>query len=459
MFHQSLRAAAMKAAAAASFVASFVALAPAAPAAATTVNPLYVDGGTAASYVYRAWGDAWGQPLGGGTCVGINCAEELLYASIGTGSSQTAFLNHAASASVPGASEPPYTDTLFPAYPYPALDLAAGDAPLNNTQLSQYNNTINGSGTDLARFGAAIVTPTMGVPIAVGYNRSNLTIPAEGAKLSVDALCGIFTGAITNWNDAAITKANGGVSLAPQAGGQPITVEVRSDGSGSTFILSDALSTQCVAPKTTHIFKTVTGGVGIGAGSAPVWPATFVASKGSGGVQGAINATPGGVGYVSANFVQPFNPSGPPAAKLQNKSNNYEAPIVANSKAALSGPFDTTGPCGTAGGVTTCYPNPVTNQKIYNSNPGKATAYPITGFTYGYFYTCSPSADVTAAINGSNSLFVTYALKAEVGTTLTPADTLVENRGLVELTNTVKSSSVNLLKKIKTGPIAGTCTL
>ncbi len=48
----------------------------------------------------------------------------------------------------------------------------------------------------------------------------------------------IFSGKITNWNDPKIAAANPGVKLPDQA----ITVVVRSDSSGTTYVFTDHLA-------------------------------------------------------------------------------------------------------------------------------------------------------------------------------------------------------------------------
>ena len=67
----------------------------------------------------------------------------------------------------------------------------------------------------------------------------NLDLPA-GARLHLTGpvLAAIFLGQITHWNDPAITALNPGITL-PAAS---IAVVHRSDGSGTTYIFSNYLS-------------------------------------------------------------------------------------------------------------------------------------------------------------------------------------------------------------------------
>jgi phosphate transport system substrate-binding protein len=432
---------------------------------AGTLTPLFVAGGTSASYTLYDLANAQLYPNSadtGATCGATSdCAVEQLFAAVGTGSAQTSFLNHAVSGSE-GSSQPPYNDPInLPGVWTSGLsgdiDYAQGDAPLSVAQLNTYDTVPLSSGaTALQTYGAADIVPVFGNPIAIAFNGTNTGL-ASGAtlQLSQPTLCGIFTGTITNWDASQIAADNPGVTF----NNLPITVVVRSDTAGSTFILAEALNADC------SNFASVTGGVGLGSGTnaagtlAPIWGTnggTFVQEKGSGGIVTEVNATAGSIGYDSVSYVQPFSSTGPLAAAIKNAKGKFETPTVSASALALKGPFGTTGPSGTANGVTTIYPNPVTNQILYLAQPSQAGAYPIVGFAYDYFYQCSDATTTTTALTGTNSLYKSFILKTEVGTTLTPADTIVESTGLVPLSNAVKTKSESVIgagsTKIVNGP-------
>jgi phosphate transport system substrate-binding protein len=201
-------------------------------AGATTVSPLYVAGGTLAGFPFYDLGNASLFPNSadtGATCKSAteDCAVELLYAAVGTGSAQLSFLDHDGQGSV-GSGNPPDTDPVtFPTvtFPYGDLDFAQGDAPLSITQFSSYETTLNGSGTDLARWGAASVVPLLSGPVAIAYNPAGTGLPnGQALQLSLKSLCGIFTGTITNWDDALLATDNPGVTF----NNLPITSVVRS---------------------------------------------------------------------------------------------------------------------------------------------------------------------------------------------------------------------------------------
>jgi phosphate transport system substrate-binding protein len=419
---------------------------------ASSVTALLAAGGTLAAFVYYDLSNAYLEPNSGSTATpnpnGLT-STELLYAAVGTGSGQSSFLAHSGQGTV-GSGEPPDTDTTrFPSITYPYTDIhwAGGDAPLSNTTLASY------ASSDEAIYGAADVIPLASTSVAVAYNPTDTGLKSTTKlKLSTAELCGIFTGTITNWDQLTQT----GTKFA----NEPITVVVRSDGSGTTFLFSNSLNAQC------STFNSVTGGVGLGAASsqAPVWPASFVAEKGSGGIQGEVESKDGSIGYLSPSYTNLFTPApAPSAALVENAKGNYEQPTIAGTTAGIKGPYESTGPCGTFMGTTTCYPNPVANQYLYVDNPSTASgAYPIVGFTFGYFYQCSDVANTTTALVGTKGWLTNFVLKLESGGALTPADTIVQADGLVQLTNTIKSNDVKIIKTgtnhIVTGPVSGVCT-
>jgi phosphate transport system substrate-binding protein len=100
-------------------------------------------------------------------------------------------------------------------------------------------------------------------------------------KFTGPVLADMFLGKITKWNDPAITKLNPGVNLPAT----DVTIVHRSDGSGTTYIWCDYLSK--VSPE----YKKR-----VGVATSVNWP-TGVGGKGSDGVAGLVNQTPGALGY------------------------------------------------------------------------------------------------------------------------------------------------------------------
>src|SRR5262249_24722824 len=152
---------------------------------------------------------------------------------------------------------------------YPKLSFIGSDDPIGDgsggSNLGKFNCVNAGTWTGTTAspacttavmttakgWGSAIQFPALNGAVAPGYQPAAGTWTEHGQailgntvshlSLTTNTWCGIFTGAITDWNDPAITgdsalnTGNRGVSL---TGGlsQPISVTFRKDGSGTTFI-------------------------------------------------------------------------------------------------------------------------------------------------------------------------------------------------------------------------------
>ena len=121
---------------------------------------------------------------------------------------------------------------------YSAVGSSAGIAAISAQQVDFGASDVPMNASELA---AAQGGPVTQVPDALGAEgvAYNLDLPA-GARLHLTGpvLAAIFLGQITHWNDPAITALNPGITL-PAAS---IAVVHRSDGSGTTYIFSNYLS-------------------------------------------------------------------------------------------------------------------------------------------------------------------------------------------------------------------------
>jgi phosphate transport system substrate-binding protein len=152
--------------------------------------------------------------------------------------------------------------------------------------------------------------PIAQVPVALGGEGVvyNLSRPA-GARLHLTGpvLAAIFLGHITRWDDPALTALNPGVSLPPAQ----INVVHRSDGSGTTYIFSNYLSS--IDPA---------WAAKVGTGKTLHWP-TGEGADGNSGVAAAVNRTPFSIGYVeqaySRGLLLPF-------AAIRNQAGHYVIP-------------------------------------------------------------------------------------------------------------------------------------
>ena len=178
------------------------------------------------------------------------------------------------------------------------VNFGATDAPLTDAEYEAVPGTIT--------------IPEMIGAISIAYNVEGV----KGLNLSEEALCGIFLGDITDWNDEAITADNPGLDL-PDEG---IATVHRSDGSGTTFAFTSYLTKTC--PEWDER---------VGAAKSVSWPVGR-GSPGNEGVAGTVRSTPNSVGYVTLAYA--FQ-NGMETANIQNGDHtNFVAPSIETASAA-----------------------------------------------------------------------------------------------------------------------------
>jgi phosphate transport system substrate-binding protein len=186
--------------------------------------------------------------------------------------------------------------------------------------------------------------PTVLGGVVPVYNIDGVT---GSLRFTGETLAGIFLGAISKWNDAALQKDNPGVKF-PDA---EITVVHRSEASGTSYVWTDYLT------KVSDAWKNK-----VGAGAAPNWP-KGLGGKGNEAVSGLVKQTPNSIGYVELIYA------------LQNKM-GYGS--VRNSSGAwVKADFNTVSEA--AAGAAKDMPDDF-RVSITNA-PGK-NAYPISTFTW-----------------------------------------------------------------------------
>ena len=200
---------------------------------------------------------------------------------------------------------------------------------------------------------------TLHIPESIGgvvlvYNIPE--VPNKGLKLTADAIAGIFLGEITKWNDPAITAENLGLNLPDKE----IVTAHRSDGSGTTFIFTDYLTT--ISP---------TWDEQIGKGKSVPWP-LGLASAGNEGVAAIVKSTEYSIGYVELAYA--FQ-TGMSYASVQNAEKSaFIEPTLDSISAASSGVANTL-PAAEDSWV---------GVSLVNA-PG-SDSYPIASFTYLLLY-------------------------------------------------------------------------
>jgi phosphate transport system substrate-binding protein len=217
------------------------------------------------------------------------------------------------------------------------VDFGASDAPMTDDELSK------------AKGGKLLHFPTVMGGDVVVFNLAGV----RSLKLTGDVIADIFMGKITQWNDARLVALNPGVKLPASA----ILVVHRSDGSGTTYIWTDYLST--VSPEWAKA---------VGKGKDVQWP-VGLGGKGNEGVAGQVKQTPGSVGYVELAYARQNKLA---YAAVRNQAGNFVEPTIASITAAAANVAKGL-PAGTDYRIS-----------IINA-PGKE-AYPISSMTWLLVY-------------------------------------------------------------------------
>lgn len=259
-------------------------------------------------------------------------------------------------------------------------------------------------------------------------------------------VCAIFTGKVTNWSDdttlipyltytppvppattgtTAIDNQkfswfNGSAAVPYATASTPIKLVYRSDKSGTTFIITNFLKSYCpvlgagyswLATATslpTTDFNGVFKPLVIANGGNT---ANWIGATLNGGVADLIASTTGGIGYISNDFTKAYYATGPLPAAIGNEeqrySQIYKGPFTIPTVASTTAAWNFLPP---PAGV------PYTNYDVYSVKrayapfgtvgylpvPSNAAvgAYPITGTTFTFTYSCFASANrATVLVN------------------------------------------------------------
>lgn len=156
------------------------------------------------------------------------------------------------------------------------------------------------------------------IPTAMGAVAITYNLPGNPEiKLTSKVIADIFSGKITKWNDPIIVATNPHVKLPAMA----IVVAYRSDGSGTTAVMTEYLS------DVSSEWKSTTG-----QGKSVKWP-VGIGGKGNAGVAGIIKQNPGTVGYVELVFASSNRLS---VAAIQNKAGKFVTPEIDSIAAAAA---------------------------------------------------------------------------------------------------------------------------
>ncbi|MDQ6825818.1 MAG: phosphate ABC transporter substrate-binding protein PstS [Candidatus Eremiobacteraeota bacterium] len=215
------------------------------------------------------------------------------------------------------------------------VDFGASDVPMNADELKRAGD------------------PVIQIPVALGGITLAYNIPgvSNGLHLTRQLLVDIFLGKITKWNDRRIIKLNASSHL-PDL---PIVVVHRSDGSGTTYIFTDFLSSVSGEWKSK-----------VGTAKSVQWPAqNSVGAKGNEGAAGQIRNSPGSIGYVELAYAMENHMN---TTALLNRSNQWVNCSTETVRAAAA-------------------TRPNVNARNFSivDSVGKRS-YPIAGYTWAMVY-------------------------------------------------------------------------
>ncbi|CAB3748148.1 substrate-binding domain-containing protein [Paraburkholderia solisilvae] len=327
----------------------------------------------------------------------------ITYFGVGSGAGQSAFLNN--------------DSTQFSAGLSATVNFANSDAPLSSAQISTYQAgraKTDGALIQIPYIITPITIPLVNAPTGTGPALPNSTTPT--VALNDADLCGIFSGAFTNWNQ--VTNPDTGAAYPAGA----IKVVYRSDNSGTSDLLTAHLAKVCPIPSGTAANPVTFVETQNFGGLFTTVPSNFTSASGSGGVSALLVSlraagTPA-VGYLSPDWTNTsLAPSSASAAADQlavaslRNSNATPAvdvvPTFANATAAVG----TINPPANAALAA----NPA-NWVPSASNP--TTGYPISGTSQIIVSQCYANHGNTPSVAGSVVDFLTQHYSAANATLL-----------------------------------------
>lgn len=196
-----------------------------------------------------------------------------------------------------GAGITAFTDGTVP--------FAASDAPMSDEEMAEAKTKL---GSD-----------TLNLPFVLGGVAVAYNLP-EVSELKLDGavLAKIFTRKITKWNDPAIVALNAGTTLPDMN----ITVVVRADGSGTTYVFSDFLSAVDADWNTA-----------MGKGKKLNWDSSITQSPQNDGVTKTTKEAVGAIAYIETSYAINAKLG---MAKIKNKDGMFVGPDSAAVTAAAA---------------------------------------------------------------------------------------------------------------------------
>ncbi|KHK66384.1 MULTISPECIES: substrate-binding domain-containing protein [Pseudomonas] len=287
---------------------------------------------------------------------GVLTAGFAPYIGVGSGAGKAAFLNNDYTRFVPG-------DTSK------NVHWAGSDSKLSQAELNGY---VTNHG---AAWGPLIQVPSVATSVAIPFNKTG----TANVDLSINELCGVFSGRLTDWSDITGSGRTG-----------PIVVVYRAESSGTTELFTRFLNAKCSEPKGTFA---ITTNFASSLGSAP---AGALAATGSQAVMDLVNAGEGRITYMSPDYAATTLAGLDDATKVARVAGVSPAP--ANVSAAIAA-------VPVPAAANRANPNAWVPVFAATTNPNDpsvvvypTTGYPILGFTNVIFSQCYTDSTQTTQV-------------------------------------------------------------
>lgn len=238
------------------------------------------------------------------------------------------------------------------------IPFAGSDVTMDSTEQAAANSACGST---------ALTIPITSGGVAIIFNLQGVS----NLQLSADTLAGIFMGKITKWNDPKIAADNPSITNLPDTA---ITTFHRSDGSGTTSVLSSFLDATAKPVWT------------LGADKELSWP-SGQGAEGSSGVVAGVKSTDGGITYAEITYAKQ---NSLPTVAIKGASGGYESISSATVAKSIQTGFSVTGTAPDLAGAL---------------DFAKMTGYPIS--TVSYVLVCSKYSD--AKVGAAVKEFLTYA--------------------------------------------------
>jgi len=325
---------------------------------------------------------------------GVLTAGFAPYIGVGSGGGKAAFLNNDYTKLVAGTTGK-------------NVHWAGSDSKLTTAELSGY---VSAHG---AAWGPLIQVPSVATSVAIPFNKTG----TANVDLSVNQLCGVFSGRLTDWSQITGSGRTGAIN-----------VVYRNESSGTTELFTRFLNAKCAETGTFAVTTTFASSYSGGL------PAGAVPAVTSQGVMDALNAAQGRITYMSPDYAAPTLAGLDDATKVAKVAGVSPAP--ANVSAAIAA---VTPPTANLSNPNNWVPV-FANQATIDGNPSDTSlklyptsGYPILGFTNLVFSQCYADATQTTQVR-------TFFTRHFGGTPLTNNDAAITANRFVPLPSAWKQA-------------------